>query len=71
MFFRGAPNHINLEGGAQAKTRNFVVKIFQKVSTNALFCLFFFFKNLTAAQKNWSKWGLYSDLRELRKSIWP
>ena len=44
MFFRGAPNHINLEGGAQAKTRNFVVKIFQKVSTNALFCLFFFQK---------------------------
>ena len=29
-----------------------------------------FFQVLPAAQKNWSKWGLYNDLGELRKSIW-
>ena len=27
-------------------------------------------KGVFAVQKNWSKWGLYSDLGELRKSIW-
>ena len=29
----------------------------------------FFQKNLLAAQKILSKWGLYSDLEEVRKSI--
>ena len=49
-----APIYINLRGSAPKQ--------------NAFFGLFFF-KNLPAAQKNWSKCGLYSDLGKLRNQF--
>ena len=42
--------------------KNFV-KIFQKLPKNSFMGLFLF-------QKVWTKRGLYSDLRKLKKSIW-
>ena len=55
-----APLYTNFEG-AHAKKRNVLVNTFQKVLKN-LFCGLLF-------SEIWSKWGLYSDLRELRKTI--
>ena len=53
-------------GGERAeKKRDFLVEIFQKVPKNA--CCWPFFKSLNAAQKICSKWGLYRDLRDLRR----
>ena len=53
-FLRSAP-----------KKSDFLVEIFQKVPKNA--CCWPFFKSLNAAQKICSKWGLYRDLRDLRR----
>ena len=55
-----APIYTNFEG-PRAKKRNVLVNTFQKVPKN-LFCGLLF-------SENWSKWGLYSDLRELTKTI--
>ena len=55
-----APMYTYFEG-ARAKKRNVLVNIFQKMLKN-LFCGLLF-------SESWSKWGLYSDLRELRKTI--
>ena len=62
------PIYTHFEGGARAEKRDFLVEILQKVPKNAIFGLFF--KILPAAQKFLPKQGLYSGLRELRKSVW-
>ena len=63
-----APLFTNFEWGARAKKTGF----WSKFSKNCLKTPFLacFFKILPAKQKIWSKWGLFSDLGELRKSIW-
>ena len=59
-----------LRGERAPKKRDFLVKIIQKVPENAFFGLLF--QKIACGTKNffWSKWGFYSDLGELTKSIW-
>ena len=66
-----APIYTNFEGGGSArrKNQNILVQIFQKLPKNLPF-LAYFFKIESAVQKIWSKWGLYSDLGDLRKTLW-
>ena len=60
-----APIYDNFEGGARRKNAIFCSKVFKNcIKTPFLAC---FLKKLTAAQKIWSKWGLYSYLGELKK----
>ena len=61
-----APKYTNFEGGACAKKTQIFCQIFPKSAQQRLFDLFFFFKNLTAAQKIWRKQPLFV-LRRARK----
>ena len=64
-----APIYTNFEGGVRdEKTQIFWSKFSKKMTKNAFLACFFII--LPAAQKMWSKWGLFGDLEELRKSIW-
>ena len=59
------PIYDNFEGGARRKNAIFCSKVFKNcIKTPFLAC---FLKKLTAAQKIWSKLGLYSYLGELKK----
>ena len=63
-----APIYTNFEGERAPKNAIFLSTFSKKsLKTTFLAC---FLKNLPALQKIWSKWGLYSDMGELRKSIW-
>ena len=58
-------------GGARVKRKhNFRPKFFKKVPKNAFFGLFFFSIICLRRRKFGPHGGLYSDLAELRKSIW-
>ena len=72
IFLRApsAPIYTNFKGGTNAKKTQFFGQPFTKNFLKLPFLACFFFKFLPVAQKLWSEWGLYSDLGELRKSIW-
>ena len=69
-FLKAPLARIYSEGGGGVlrapKKRYFLAEVFQKVPK--MFSPFS--KNLPAAPKSFSNYGLYSGLRELRKSIW-